>query len=121
MKFKNMFKYETKDGVFKIIDLPEVLSRELCLDKLKEKDQKEGRFHTDEYYKLSWVNKEITENKITVYNTVTNRFSDKSLYINKQGKFYFKGQIIYDKPLSKAKRYYIDELKPYDETTKCEE
>lgn len=113
MKFKNMFKYETKDGVFKIIDLPEVLSRELCLDKLKEKDQKEGRFYTDEYYKLSWVNKEITENKITVYNELTNRWSDKSLYLNDKGRFYFKG--IYDNYYKRSKRYYIDELIAYKE------
>lgn len=108
MQFKNMFKYETKDGVFKIVDLPSTLSRELCLDKLKAENKR-----------VSWVNKEITENKITVYNTLTNRWSDKSLYLNDKGRFYFKG--IYDAYYKRSKRFYIDEVKPCEETIKCED
>lgn len=55
-------------------------------------------------------NKELTENKVRVYNNSTDRVSDKSLYLDKKGRLYFKGNNSYwNKSLHS--KYYIDELK----------
>ena len=56
--------YKTKDGWFEVM---------LDKSKLENKPLEEGTYL--EY----WHNKEITQIKITVYNTVTDRFSDKSI------------------------------------------
>lgn len=56
----------------------------------------------------NWTAKNITYNTVNVYNTNTLSFSNKSIYINKQGRLYFKG-----KPngyMGKTKNYFIDEL-----------
>ena len=53
---------------------------------------------------------EITIHKIIVYNTKTQRMSEKSIYYNEEKGFYFKGNTKYwnSSPYSK---YYINELK----------
>ncbi len=56
----------------------------------------------------NWTAKNITYNTVDVYNKNTYSFSNKSLYINKQGRLYFKG-----KPkgyMGDTKTYFIDEL-----------
>ena len=64
--------YKTKDGAFEIVIDIESLTNQ--------KPEKSC------YYQ----NKELTKHKIVVYNTDTNRMSDKSIYYNKKkgGSFY---------------------------------
>lgn len=56
--------------------------------------------------KPNWTAKEITYNFIDVYNKTTDRMSNKSLYVDKNNRLYFKGKPDRCKP----KRYYVDEL-----------
>ena len=87
--------YITKDGWFEVM---------LDKRKLENKPLEKGTY--DEWYH----NKEITQCKITVYNTKTERMSEKSIYYNEEKGFYFKGNSTYwnSSPYSK---YYINELK----------
>lgn len=86
--------YITKDKVF-----------EVMLDKniLENKPLEEGTYL--EY----WHNKEITQIKITVYNTRTERMSEKSIYYNEEKGFYFKGNSSYWNKTPHSK-YYINDL-----------
>ena len=86
--------YKTKDGWF-----------EIMLDKtlLKNKPLEDGT------YSECWHNKEITQNKITVYNTKTERMSEKSVYFNEKKGFYFKGSSSYWTKTPHS-RYYINDL-----------
>lgn len=86
--------YITKDKVF-----------EVMLDKniLENKPLEEGTYL--EY----WHNKEITQTKITVYNTRTERMSEKSIYYNEEKGFYFKGNSSYWNKTPHSK-YYINDL-----------
>ena len=101
MKFDN-FKDITTDRVFKVLEIPQKLYSIPLINYYKETDP--GNFLID----ISA--KDITTNIITVYNTTTHMFSDKSLYINKKGRLYFKGR-----SSSRVKHYYIDELIVYKE------
>lgn len=56
--------------------------------------------------KPNWTAKDITYNFIDVYNKTTDRMSNKSLYVDKNNRLYFKGKSDRGKP----KRYYVDEL-----------
>lgn len=76
-------KYKTADGIFLI---------QIDMDKLS---------YTTMKAEPNWTAKNITYNTIDVYNTKTYAVSNKSLYINKKGRLYFKG---------KNKTYFIDEL-----------
>lgn len=86
--------YITKDKVF-----------EVMLDKstLENKPLEEGTYYEH------WHNKEITQNKITVYNTRTERMSEKSIYYNEEKGFYFKGNSSYWNKTPHSK-YYINDL-----------
>ena len=86
--------YITKDKVF-----------EVMLDKniLENKPLEEGT------YLEHWHNKEITQIKITVYNTRTERMSEKSIYYNEKKGFYFKGSSSYWNKTPSSK-YYINDL-----------
>ncbi|MGN0961304.1 MAG: hypothetical protein ACI4PF_03805 [Christensenellales bacterium] len=56
----------------------------------------------------NWTAKNITYNTVYVYNTRTYAVSNKSLYLNKQGRLFFKG-----KPkgwMGDTVNYFIDEL-----------
>lgn len=56
----------------------------------------------------NWTAKNITYNTVNVYNKNTHSLSNKSLYINKKGRLYFKG-----KPkdyMGDIKNYFVDEL-----------
>lgn len=53
---------------------------------------------------------EITIHKIIVYNTKTQRMSEKSIYYNEEKGFYFKGNTKYWNS-SPYLKYYINELK----------
>ena len=86
--------YISKDKIFEVmIDIP--LLENKHLDK-----------HT--YYEY-WHNKEITQNKITVYNTKTERISEKSIYYSENKGFYFKGNSSYWTKTPHS-RYYINDL-----------
>ena len=86
--------YKTKYGWF-----------EVMLDKslLENKPLEDGT------YLEWWHNKEITQNKITVYNTKTERLSEKSIYYNEKKGFYFKGNSSYWNKTPHSK-YYINDL-----------
>ena len=86
--------YTTKDGWF-----------EVMLDKsiLENKPLEDGT------YLEHWHNKEITQIKITVYNTVTKRMSEKSIYYNEKKGFYFKGNSSYWNK-TPSNKYYINDL-----------
>ena len=72
--------YISKDKIFEVmIDIS--LLENKHLDK-----------HT--YYEY-WHNKEIAQNKITVYNTKIERVSEKSIYYSENKGFYFKGNSSY--------------------------
>ena len=88
MKFEP--NYVTPDGVFEV---------QINMDKL---------IYETIPQKANWTAKNITYNTVNVYNKKTFSFSNKSLYINKQRRLYFKG-----KPkgyMGKTKNYFIDEL-----------
>ena len=83
--------YVTKDGWF-----------EVMLDKSTLKNEKSE--------KIPYIqNEEITKCKITVYNTMTNRLSEKSIYYNEKKGFYFKGSSSYWTKTPHSK-YYINDL-----------
>lgn len=86
--------YKTADGYF-----------EIMLDKatLENKPLEKGTY--SEWYH----NKEITQCKISVYNTQTKKLSEKSIYYNEQKGFYFKGNNSYCSK-SPKRIYYIEEL-----------
>lgn len=88
--------YKTKDDWFEVM---------LDKSKLENEDLKEST------YQDYWHDKEITQLKIIVYNTKTNRTSEKSIYYNEKKGFYFKGNSSYwnKTPYSK---YYINDLLP---------
>ena len=87
MKFEH--DYETEDGLFLVqIDMDKLIYEPLPSEP-------------------NWVSKYITINTIDVYNTYTYAVSNKSLYIDKKGRLYFKGK---KSSCHKVKRYYIDEL-----------
>ena len=82
--------YKTKDGWFEV---------ELDISKLTdEKPQKQDYWQSDE----------ITIHKIQVYNTHTNRLSEKSIYYDGK-EYYFKGNTSYWHKTPSSK-YYINEL-----------
>lgn len=56
--------------------------------------------------KENWVSKDITNITCTVYNTETNKLSDKSAYLHKSGRLYLK---------SKDGRLWLDEFKSKEE------
>lgn len=56
-----------------------------------------------------YQNDEITIHKIVVYNTSTNKMSEKSIYFNKDKGYYFKGNHSYWNK-SPFNKYYISEL-----------
>lgn len=86
--------YITKDKVF-----------EVMIDKANFEDKS---LEDDTY--LSWkCSKEITQNKITVYNRFTQRVSEKSIYYNEKKGFYFKGNSSYWTKTPHS-RYYINDL-----------
>lgn len=101
MKFDD-FKYMTPDKVFKVLEIPQNLYSTPLIEYYKKANP--------DSYLIKISAKDITTNIITVYNTTTHMFSDKSLYVNKKGRLYFKG-----KSSSRVKRYYIDELIAYKE------
>ena len=83
--------YMTKDGYFEV---------ELDISKLTdEKPPKQDYYQSDE----------ITIHKIQVYNTHTNRFSEKSIYYNEEKGYYFKGSNSYWYKTPNGK-YYINDL-----------
>jgi hypothetical protein len=84
--------YVTKDGWF------EVMLDKSTLIKPQETN-----------YIPNWKSKEITDLKITVYNTMTDRLSDKSIYYNEKKGFYFKGNSSYWNKTPHSK-YYINDL-----------
>lgn len=87
MKFEH--DYKTEDGLFLVqIDMDKLIYEPLPAEP-------------------NWVAKDITFNSVDVYNTYTYAVSNKSLYIDKKGRLYFKGK---KSGWHKAKRYYIDEL-----------
>ena len=82
--------YKTKDGWFEV---------ELDISKLTdEKPPKQDYYQSDE----------ITIHKIRVYNTHTNRHSEKSIYRDNKG-YYFKGKNSYWHRTPSSK-YYVNEL-----------
>lgn len=89
MKFNPNFK--TKDGYFEV---------ELDLSKLTNNKPTQKDY---------WQDKEITIHKIQVYNTHTNRFSEKSIYYNEEKGYYFKGSNSYWHKTPNGK-YYINDL-----------
>ena len=91
--------YKTKDGWFEIM---------LDKSKLENKPLEKGT------YLDWWHNKEITQIKITVYNTQTDRFSEKSIYYTEKKGFYFKGNSSYWNKTPSLK-YYINELEVIEE------
>lgn len=86
--------YVTKDGWFEVM---------LNKSALENKSLEEGTYYEH------WHNKEITQNKITVYNTRTERMSEKSIYYNEEKGFYFKGNSSYWNKTPHSK-YYINDL-----------
>lgn len=86
--------YITKDKIFEV--MIDILS-------LENKPLAEGTYYEH------WHNKEITQNKITVYNTKTERISEKSIYYNEKKGFYFKGNSSYWTKTPNS-RYYISDL-----------
>ena len=88
--------YKTKDDWFEVM---------LDKSKLENEDLKENT------YQDYWHNKEITQLKIIVYNTMTNRTSEKSIYYNEKKGFYFKGNSSYWNKTPHSK-YYINDLLP---------
>ena len=87
MKFEH--DYKTKDCLFLVqIDMDKLIYEPLPAEP-------------------NWVSKNITINTIDVYNTYTYAVSNKSLYIDKSGRLYFKGK---KSSWHKVKKYYIDEL-----------
>jgi hypothetical protein len=52
--------------------------------------------------------KDITDKIITVYNIETDRVSDKSVYLNNDGKEFVKGKSGFG---GKSKRFYIEDFK----------
>jgi hypothetical protein len=86
--------YKTKDGWFEIM---------LDKSKLENKPLEEGTY--DNWYH----NQEITQCKIVVYNTQTERMSEKSIYYNEKRGFYFKGSSSYWNKTPSSK-YYINDL-----------
>lgn len=83
--------FQTKDGWFLVSLDKTILSNE---------KPPEGPYNQ---------NKEITVSKITVYNTNTKMFSEKSLYYNEEKGYYFKGNNSYWNK-SPHSKYYIDDL-----------
>ena len=84
--------YKTKDGWF-----------EIMLDKsilVKPEDEKYVKYYRS---------KEITDLKLVVYNTMTDRMSEKSIYYNDKKGFYFKGNSSYWTKTPSSK-YYINDL-----------
>lgn len=77
--------YITKDGRFEV---------EVNMDNLSKKTQEP---------KANWVCKNITYNTINVCNNETYAISNKSLYVDKNERLYFKDRW--------GNKYYIDELK----------
>lgn len=59
-------------------------------------------------YKKYQVSGNITNKIITVYNIETDRVSDKSVYLNNDGKEFVKGK---DGFGGKSKRFYIEDFK----------
>ena len=86
--------YKTKDGWFEVM---------LNKSALENKPLEEGTY-LEHYH-----NKEITQIKITVYNTRTERLSEKSIYYNEEKGFYFKGNSSYWNKTPHSK-YYINDL-----------
>lgn len=74
----------TKDGRFEV---------EIDINNLSKKTQE---------HKTNWVSKNITYNTINVCNNETFAISNKSLYIDKNERLYFKDRC--------GNKYYIDEL-----------
>ena len=86
--------YITKDKIFEVmVDIPLLENKPLDVGT---------------YYE-HWHNKEITQNKITVYNTKTERISEKSIYYSEKKGFYFKGNSSYWTKTPHS-RYYISDL-----------
>lgn len=85
--------FRTKDGWFEIMLDESALSKEKPTSSAYSQD------------------KEITISKITVFNTTTYRFSEKSIYYNEEKGFYFKGNSSYWNK-SPHSKYYISELIP---------
>ena len=83
--------YKTKDGYFEV---------ELDISKLT--DEKPPK---QDY----WQSDEITIHKIQVYNTHTNKLSEKSIYYNEEKGYYFKGNNSYWNKTPNGK-YYINDL-----------
>ena len=90
--------YKTKDGWFEVM-----LDISLLENKPLEEDT----------YLDWWHNKEITQCKVVVYNIMTGRMSEKSIYYNDKKGFYFKGSSSYWTKTPHSK-YYINELIPME-------
>lgn len=86
--------YITKDKVFEVM---------IDISLLENKPLDEGTYYEH------WHNKEITQNKITVYNRFTQCMSEKSIYFNEKKGFYFKGNSSYWNKTPHSK-YYINDL-----------
>ena len=91
--------YKTIDGWFEVM---------LDVSLLLNKPLEEGSYYEH------WHNKEITQNKVMVYNTYTERMSEKSIYYNEKKGFYFKGSSSYWTKTPHSK-YYINELIPMED------
>lgn len=85
------FNYRTKDNVFDV----EIDMNNLIYSPMK--------FENNPYPQ----SKNITLNNVNVYNNITYRVSSKSLYLDKNGRLYFKGKRGWS---SQTTRYFIDEL-----------
>ena len=82
--------YKTKDGWFEV---------ELDIFKLTDRKPQKQDY---------WQSDEITIHKIQVYNTHTNKLSEKSIYCDSQG-YYFRGNNSYWHKTPSSK-YYINDL-----------
>lgn len=89
--------------------IPNYISKDKIFEVMIDSSLLENKpFDEGTYYEY-WHNKEITQNKITVYNTKTERISEKSIYYSENKGFYFKGNSSYWTKTPHS-RYYINDL-----------
>ena len=89
--------------------VPNYITKDKVFEVMIDKATLENKPLEDGTYLPWWHNKEITQNKIIVYNRFTQRVSEKSIYFSEKKGFYFKGNSSYwtNTPHS---RYYINDL-----------
>lgn len=89
--------------------VPNYITKDKVFEVMIDKATLENKPLEDGTYLSWWHNKEITQNKITVYNRFTQRVSEKSIYYNEKKGFYFKGNSSYWTKTPHS-RYYINDL-----------